>query len=156
MPNSRGFTLIELLVVLVILGVVVSSIALSLPATPRWQAPAEIDAWRRQALRASRLSESDGQTYAWLVESQQARLQLRQPEGWISVNPPDHANLSLANKASVSQIEVDGQQRPPGSRIVFRNGQPPLFRVELNENEGRRWRIEGLASGRIRLDEVRP
>ena len=156
MPDSRGFTLIELLVVLVILGVLASSIALSMPASPRWQAPDEIDAWRRQALRASRLSDSDGQSYAWLVESQQARLQLRLPEGWVSANPPDHEIRPLAGVASLSQLEIDGQPRPPGSRIVFRSGQPPLFKLELAEPAGRRWRIEGLASGRIALSEVRP
>lgn len=134
---GRGFTLIELLVVLAILGILTTTVALTITHTPRRAALADIQ-------QLSLLLE------AAMIEAQAGRRQLAWSgdaagyEFWEDRNPSERERrwqpLSgderfQAHRFSTGlhlvRVEVDGQLQPQGALLIFRRGDPALFRLFL-------------------------
>ncbi len=150
--RSAGFTLIEILVVMVILGVLATSISLTLPDQGMRQRMASLEQWQRQAIQVARLAETKSLTLAWEIGERQSRVLAKQQGEWIELDSSSApaSPLALAEGLAVSGIEVEGLGVAPGSRIVFAAGEAPLFLVRIT-GDGRTWQIEGQASGAIRL-----
>lgn len=151
--RAGGFTLIELLVVLAILGVLAGGVALTLPDPADGERRAVLRAWQAQAETAALRAAAEARPWAWEAGPEAARLLVDGGGRWRPA--PDRLGLPrpLPPGWRVAGLEIDGQPRPPGSRIVF-GGVPPLFVLNL-AGDDRRWRIAGLPSGRVTLEEVR-
>lgn len=135
--TARGFTLIEMLVVVTIVGVL--SVAVALSVTPDSRRAATADAQRLALLLE-----------AAMLEGQAGRRQLAMSanaEGysfWVAENTPQRARnwqpltddeyfhmRRLSNGFHISRIDIDGQPLPEGGLLIFRRGDPPLFRIAL-------------------------
>ena len=137
-----GFTLIELLVVIAIFGILTTAVALTTTPDPRRAASAdaqrlallleaaqiEAQAGRRQ-LAWSANAAADGYSF-WEAENARAYAQRWQP---LSDDERFHARRFSAG-LHLGGVEIDGQPLPRGELLVFRRGDPPLFRIAL---EGR-------------------
>jgi general secretion pathway protein H len=155
MRPAAGFTLIEILVVMVILGVLATSVALTLPDQALRERLASLEQWQRQAVQVARLAETRSMTLAWEVGARQVRALERQQGEWVEMGAAPglpRPVLALAEGLAVSAIEIDGLGVAPASRIVFAGGEAPLFVVRI-AGAGRTWRLAGLVSGAIRLEE---
>jgi prepilin-type N-terminal cleavage/methylation domain-containing protein len=149
--NARGFTLIELLVALVILGVLATSVVLVLPDPAIDARRASLHAWQQQAETAALQASAEARPWAWEIGSQGARLLTRTTDGWRPATPP--VLLPLAPGLVVTTLEINGQPRPLGSRIVFA-GPPPLFSIQIDGPENI-WQLAGQPSGLITLEPLR-
>lgn len=148
---ARGFTLIEILVALVILGVLASSVVLALPDPAIEERRSSLHAWQAQAEHAALRAAAEARPWAWEIGPHGARLLSRGADGWQPALPP--VLLPLAPGLAVTRLEIDGQPRPLGSRIVFA-GTPPLFAIHIaGPSEG--WRLAGAANGLIALEPAR-
>ncbi len=148
---ARGFTLIELLVALVILGVLATSVVLVLPDPAVDARRSSLRAWQQQAETAALQASAEARPWAWEIGSLGARLLTRTTDGWRPATPP--ALLPLAPGLAVTALEIDGQPRPLGSRIVFA-GPPPLFAIQIGGAQ-EAWQLAGQPSGLITLEPLR-
>ena len=149
--QTLGFTLIEILVVMVILGVLATSVVLTLPDTGLSERRASVRGWQALAETAALHAEAQAQAFAWEITERQARLLVFENNQW---QPPAQAVPSAATLAeglAVDYLESDGQRLPLGGRIIFA-GTPPLFVVAIH-GHGRRWQLSGQPSGAIALAE---
>jgi general secretion pathway protein H len=146
-----GFTLIEILVAMVIVGVLATSVVLTLPDSGLGQRQASVRAWQALAESAALRAEAQAQPYAWEVSEGQARLWVLEGNQWRAPLHPAIHSVALAEGLAVEQLESEGQRLPLGSRIVFA-GTPPLFTVRIS-GHGRRWQLDGQPNGSIRLAE---
>lgn len=151
--RDGGFTLIELLVALAILGVLAGGVALALPDPADGERRATLRAWQAQAETAARRAAAEARPWAWETGPETARLLVDGGGRWRPAPVDAGPARPLPPGLRVAGLEIDGQPRPPGSRIVF-GGVPPLFVLNLAGESGR-WRIAGLPSGRVTLEEVR-
>lgn len=156
MRPAAGFTLIELLVVMVMLGVLATGVVMVLPDAAQRAREERVQALLRQARQAARLAEASGVAHAWLFDGGQARLQERAQDDWLDLDAAAAKPLPFGAELALAAIEVEGEARSAGrGRVVFLPGEPPLFAVSV-AGGGRTWRIEGLPSGVIRIDEGAP
>lgn len=153
-PSQRisGFTLIEILVALVIVGVLASSVVLTLPDTALAQRRASVHAWLAQAETAALRAEAQATPFAWQISERQAQLLVLEGDQWHAPAASIASPLALAEGLAVDHLENDGQRLPLGSRILFA-GSPPLFVVKIS-GHGRRWQLDGQPNGTITLVET--
>ncbi|WP_374343618.1 type II secretion system protein [Azonexus sp.] len=151
--RAGGFTLLEILVALAIVGVLAGGVALALPDPADGQRRTAVRAWQAQAETAALRAAAEARPWAWEAGPEAARLLVDGGGRWRPA--PDGAGQPrpLPPGLRIAGLEIDGQPRPPGSRIVF-GGVPPLFVLDL-AGDGGRWRIAGLPSGRVTLEEMR-
>ena len=163
---SRGFTLIEMLVVVVIIGILTTSVALTLNDHPRQNA-------RREAQRLASLLETAssearaGQRllawaahpagYAFLVAE---NTEDRSPAArWQPLmDDPLFRSRTLEDGVSFGAVSVDHQPLPPGGLLIFRRGDPPLFRIRLAANGDAGTapiEVRGLPTGRVVVEDQR-
>jgi type II secretion system protein H len=159
----RGFTLIELLVVVAIVGILTTTVALTLPDTP--QRSTTNEARRLAALLETALTESltgrrllafsahaDGDGYDFFYADDP----MERPPRWLPLT--DDAQLRarpLAADVRIATIELDGQPLPPGGLLIFRRGDPPLFRMALRTNKDAHLQpitLRSLANGKVLID----
>lgn len=142
----RGFTLLETLVALVILALLGSSLALSLPDAGLAAERQALAAWERAGDETAQRANMEANPQAWELQPRLAR-SLREQDGlWLPVGPA----LPLPEGLTLVQLSIEGQARPAGSRILF-GEVPPVFTLVF---QGRRqWLLQGEASGEIHLRE---
>lgn len=160
LARQRGFTLIELLVVLAILGVLSVAISVSMQGDQRRAASADIDrlallleaatievqAGQRQLAWSAR---DDGYTFWEVIDTREQR--------WQPVTEDERFRArTLTAGLHVDSIEIDGQVLPAGGLLVFRRGDPSLFRIRLGapgsaEGSARLIELRALASGRVEV-----
>ena len=148
---NAGFTLIEILVAMVIVGVLATSVVLTLPDSALSQRQASVRGWQALAESAALRAEAQAQPYAWEVSAGQARLWVLDGNQWRAPLLPAIHSVALADGLAVDQLESEGQRLPLGSRIVFA-GTPPLFSVRIS-GHGRLWQLDGQPNGSITLAE---
>ncbi len=157
--RHRGFTLIELLVVIAIFGILTTAVALSTTPDPRRAASAdaqrlallleaaqiEAQAGRRQ-LAWSAHANADGYSF-WEAENARAHEQRWQP---LTEDERFHARRFSEGLRLVS-VEIEGQPLPQGELLVFRRGDPPLFRIALEGQQTGLIDLRGLPTGRVEM-----
>lgn len=158
----RGFTLIELLVVLVILGIMTTAVALSITTDPGRAATSDVKRLsllleaamiEAQAGRRQLAWSADATGYEfWEAESSTERERHWQP---LTTDERFHAHRFAAGLHLV-RLDNEGQSLPTGALLVFRRGDPPLFRIALEgpaKPSGQADLIElrGLPTGRVEI-----
>lgn len=163
--KHRGFTLIEMLVVIVIIGILSTTVALSITPSPR-------RALRTEATRLATLLETANaealagqRQLAWAAHADGYDFLLADAASgndnlprWLAVDANDANDIfrsrKLAENISIGSVEVDGQPLNPGDLLVFRRGDPPLFRIVmvLAGSKGSpplETALQGLPNGRV-------
>lgn len=149
---GRGFTLIELLVVLVILGILSTTVALTIAPDPRREAAAET---RRLALvlEAAMLEAQAGRRQlAWSADAEAysfweaERTDLREGLWKPMTGDERFGRRRFGAGLRLVSVDVEGLSLPQGALLAFPHGDPPLFRIAL---EGPR--DESGAGGLIEL-----
>ncbi len=146
-----GFTLIEILVAMLIVGILATSVVLTLPDTGLSQRRASVRGWKTMAETAALRAEARAQPYAWEISETQARLLILERNRWQVPEQAEASTLALAEGLAVDHLENDGQRLPLGSRIVF-SGTPPLFVIRIG-GHGRSWQLDGQPNGAIAMAE---
>jgi prepilin-type N-terminal cleavage/methylation domain-containing protein len=147
----RGFTLIEILVTMVILGALATSVALALPDPVAEQQGQAARSLLAQAEAAALRADADATPWAWEVGHKGTRLLRRTGTQWIPADDPMGVLQPLPTGLAIGQLEIEGSNRAPGSRIVFTDT-PPIFEIEVI-GDRRQWRLSGRANGSIVLEE---
>lgn len=160
--RQHGFTLIELLVVIAILGVLTTAVALSTTPDPRRAASAdaqrlallleaaqiEAQAGRRQ-LAWSVNPKADGYSF-WEAENASGHEQRWQP---LTEDERFHARR-FAEGLRLVGVEIEGQPLPQGELLIFRRGDPPLFRITLEVLRTGLFELRGQPTGRVEIRTV--
>lgn len=161
---GRGFTLIELLVVLVILGIMTTAVALSINTDPARAATSEVKrlsllleaaAIEAQAGRRQLAWSADASGYEfWEAEPSNERERHWQP---LIADERFQAHRFAGGLRLVSVLN-EGQTLPPGALLVFRRGDPPLFRIALEgpghataPGQAALIELRGLPTGRVEI-----
>ena len=146
-----GFTLIEVLVALVIIGLLATTVSLTLPDAAQAQQRTAVRQLAGQLSQASLHAEAHGQPWRWLLTGGSSRLI---PPGHAGMPGVDALAVALAwpEGLRLTALEYEGQTVSPPSplRLGF---PPPIFALTL-DGSGRRWRIDGDASGHIQITET--
>jgi len=161
LPLQRGFTLIELLVVIAILGIMTTAVALSITTDPRRAATADVKQLsllleaamiEAQAGRRQLAWSSDGAGYEfWEADTPNERERHWQP---LTADTRFHTHR-FATGLRLVRLALDGQPLAQGALLVFRRGDPPLFRISLEgpqEAAGQPTMIELRSSPSGRVD----
>lgn len=153
LPRHRnsGFTLIEILVAMVIVGVLATSVVLTLPDSGLSQRRASVRGWQALAETVALRAEAQAQPHAWEIGEREAKLWVLEREHWQAPLQSETNTAILAEGLAVDYLESEGQRLPLGSRIVFA-GTPPLFSVRIS-GQGRSWQLDGQPNGSITLAE---
>ena len=133
--GQRGFTLIELLVVLAIMGVLSVAVSLTLSTDGRRAANNDVQRLALLLETASLETQAGGRQLAWSTqdggysfwEMGDAREQRWQP----LPNDALFRTRRLAEGLHIQREEIDGQTLPEGALLIFRRGDPLLFRIVL-------------------------
>ncbi|MCX7175993.1 MAG: prepilin-type N-terminal cleavage/methylation domain-containing protein [Proteobacteria bacterium] len=158
----RGFTLIELLVVLVILGIMTTAVALSITTDPgravtsdvkRLSLLLEAAMIEAQAGRRQLAWSADAAGYEfWEAESSNER-----ERHWLPLTADERfQSHRFAAGLHLVRLENEGLALPQGALLVFRRGDPPLFRIAL-ESSGKQpgqaetIELRGLPTGRVEI-----
>lgn len=155
--RQHGFTLLEILVALCILGILATSVTLSLP-DPVASAQREVlQTWQRQLAWTARQARAGGEVWAWELVDGKARILQRRDGHWQDVEdsqPELPRPLSGSAKLNLEQAEIDGLSSHRQLRIVFA-GTPPIFRLQFaapSEAGEQHWLLIGQANGMILLE----
>ncbi|MBP9800222.1 MAG: type II secretion system protein [Sterolibacterium sp.] len=164
-PRPRGFTLIELLIVVVIVGILTTTVALSLSHAPHAQARAEVQRLAALLEAASSEALAGQRQLAWNAT----------PDGYEFLFAPpaiDHAPhwqplledelfhpRRFEDGLHLRQIEVEGQPLPAGSPLIFRRADPVLFDLRLDTDSSgstgaTSFRLRGLPTGQVTVEEL--
>ena len=155
---QRGFTLIEMLVVVAIIGVLTTTVALTVSGSP--QRAANLDAQRLATLLEAAAGEAQAgrRQLAWTASQDgydflAADNSLERTPRWqpLCEDETFHGRR-LDTAVRIARVEVDGQPLPPGALLVFHRGDPPLFRIALEASKDAAFRpieVRGLPTGRV-------
>jgi len=159
-PALRGFTLIELLVVLAILGILTTTVALTVSTDSRNKATADIKELSLLLEAAMTEAQAGRRQLAWSADAGGY-------EFWETENTSEYQRRwrplttderfrshRFAAGLQLVRLDIDGQTVPQGALLVFRRGDPPLFRIALetrHEQSGTAGIVElrGLPTGRV-------
>lgn len=137
----RGYTLIELLVALVIVSVLATSIALTLPDPQPARQAESVRAWQREAQTLATRAMADGRALAWEIGVREARV----------IDEATRAPLPLAAGLHVAALDIDGQQRALPTRLAFADVPDSFIVVIRTTDDERGWQIVGRPSGAVDL-----
>lgn len=156
----RGFTLIELLVVLAILGILTTAVALTISTDSRNRAASDIKELSLLLEAAMTEAQAGRRQLAWSAdaggyefwETESASEYQRR---WHPLTSDERFRAHrFAAGLQLVRLDIDGQTLPQGALLVFRRGDPPLFRIALEtppEQSGATGIVElrGLPTGRV-------
>jgi len=160
--RAVGFTLIELLVVLVILGIMTTAVALSINTDPARAATSDVKRLgllleaamiEAQAGRRQLAWSADAAGYEfWEAESANERERQWQP---LTTDERFQSHRFAAGLKIIS-VANEGQALPEGALLVFRRGDPPLFRIALEgpapaSGQAALIELRGLPTGRVQI-----
>ena len=146
--GNRGFTLVEILAVVAIVGIILAVAAVNL-------FPDAAQVSRREAANLA-LDIEYARDAAWFGGLPTS---LTLGEGYVrkwrlagsSWRHEAAKDRRLEGDLRIRSMHVDGQELPPGERLVFMpDGLGVPFRIALDVR-GHAWAIEGDASGSVRL-----
>ena len=156
----RGFTLIELLVVIVILGVLSVAATISISPDPRRAAAADVERLALLLETATVEAQAGGRQLAWSTQDDGYafwEMGDQRAQRWQPLNEDDRFRARhLSEGLHIERVEIDGRTLPAEGLLVFRRGDPPLFRIVLvtpkaaNEPSGI-VELRGMASGRVEI-----
>ena len=133
----RGFTLIELLVVLVILSIMTTAVALTINTDPSRAVTSEVKHLSLLLEAAMIEAQAGRRQLAWSADTAgyefwQAEASNERERHWKPLTADERfqshrfsAGLRLVG------VENEGVSLPQGALLVFRRGDPPLFRITL-------------------------
>ena len=98
-----GFTLIEILVAMAIVGVLATSVVLTLPDNGLSQGRASVRGWQILAETAALRAEAQAQPYAWEITERQAGLWVLEGNQWRAPAQAATNNVGLAEGLAVNQ-----------------------------------------------------
>lgn len=158
--SARGFTLIELLVVLVILGVLSVAATISIGPDPRRVATADVERLALLLETATIEAQAGGRQLAWSTQDDGYsfwEIGDQRDQRWQQLNEDDRFRARrLSEGLHIARVEIDGRTLPVDGLLIFRRGDPPLFRIVLvtpkaaNEQSGI-IELRGMASGRVEI-----
>ena len=158
---ARGFTLIELLVVLAILGILSVAVSFSLNRDDRRANSAEVQRLALLLEAATLETQAGARQLAWSAaadgyafwENLEAREQRWQP---VADDERFRARR-FSQGLHIERVEIDGHVLPAGGLLVFRRGDPTLFRILIDTaapgavSAASTIELRGLASGRVEI-----
>ncbi len=147
--GPKGFTLLEVLVVLVIIGVLATSVSLALPDAGQSRQRDVVHQLAAQLSRAGLDAESHGLAWHWQLTDSGSRL--------TPPPRPGAATAAVVNWPAGLQLHsIEYEGRPRALNSVLQLGYPPAIYALTLSAKGRQWRIDGDASGQVRISEGAP
>lgn len=147
--RSGGFTLIELLVVVVMLGILVTAVALTMGGSSRQELVREGERLRLLLELADAETLRSGAGMQWFATEDGYHF-----ERFASTSGSDErfGHRRLPKGIRVERVTLDEKTLPAGSRIVFRRGVTPLYSIELGDATAR-LRLESQPDGDVRISD---
>ncbi|MFA7271075.1 MAG: type II secretion system protein [Sterolibacterium sp.] len=156
----RGFTLIELLVVLAILGILTTAVVLSITIDPRRAAISDVKQLSLLLEAAMIEAQAGRRQLAWSANAEgyefwEAQTPNEHDRRWQPLTADDRFQAHrFAPGLHLVRLDVDGQSLPQGALLVFRRGDPSLFRIALAGPQGQSGQVgtielRGLPTGRV-------
>lgn len=156
--KQRGFTLIELLVAAVIIGILSTAVAMSITPSPRRILDTEAKRLATLLENANAETLAGQRRLAWVAHEGGydflvADDALASVPRWLPVGTNDpFRSRQLDDGLRIGQVEVDGQALAAGELLIFRRGDPPLFRIILttaHDTPAATGTVLGLPNGRV-------
>lgn len=152
---SDGFTLVEVLVAILIVSIMVAGISLTLPDNRHRQEETLVEAMQTQANRAIQTSFWSGRAHAWEILPSGSRVLIRQDDIWQPATDPWSKFKALPEGMRISSLEVNGESKSLGTRIIFQRGALPDFKLVIEAPNGQ-WHFFSRPDNQVHWRKVQP
>ena len=160
--SAPGFTLIELLVVLLILGIVTTAVALSITTDPARGVTSDVKHLSLLLEAAMIETQAGRRQLAWSADATgyefwEAESSTERERHWQPLTADERfQSHRFAAGLRLIRLDNEGQTLPPGALLVFRRGDPPLFRIALEgptqaAGQPELIQLRGLPTGRVEI-----
>lgn len=150
--------------VLVILGIMTTAVALSINTDPARAAASDVKRLGLLLEAAMVEAQAGRRQLAWSADATGYEFWEAEPSNererhWLPLTADERfRSHRFAAGLHLVRLDNEGQTLPPGSLLVFRRGDPPLFRIALespatSSGEAGMIVLRGLPTGRVEILE---